>query len=154
LIIEYNEIYKVIGEIMNMKQVHEEITGCEGVRYVIKEGDTLYKISRINKISLGELLDANKNINIYNLRIGDEICIPSQEQMDMNSNQQMYREEMKLEEIGKRLFVYVVKEGDSLESIANSYDLDEEDFIDANRQNKILLKPGSIVVIPMKEIED
>lgn len=49
---------------------------CRGFYYVIKEGDTLYKISRTYEVSVSDLIMANPYINIYNLQINDEICIP------------------------------------------------------------------------------
>lgn len=49
---------------------------CRGFYYVIKEGDTLYKISRTYEVSVSDLIMANPYINVYNLQINDEICIP------------------------------------------------------------------------------
>ncbi len=49
---------------------------CNGVRYVIKPGDTLYSISRMYNVPLAYILRANSDIDIYNLYVGLEICIP------------------------------------------------------------------------------
>lgn len=49
---------------------------CAGVSYVIREGDTLYKISRRFRIPLPMLLRANMDVNVYNLIPGQKICIP------------------------------------------------------------------------------
>ena len=49
---------------------------CNGVVHTIKKGDTLYLISKYYKVPIGEIMNANKHLNIYNLQIGDEICIP------------------------------------------------------------------------------
>lgn len=49
---------------------------CNGVVHTIKKGDTLYLISKYYKVPIEEIMGANRNINIYNLQIGDEICIP------------------------------------------------------------------------------
>ena len=49
---------------------------CNGVVHTIKKGDTLYLISKYYKVPIGEIMGANRNINVYNLQIGDEICIP------------------------------------------------------------------------------
>ena len=49
---------------------------CHGITHVIKEGDTLYTISRSYRVPLGLLLRSNPYLDIYNLQIGDEICIP------------------------------------------------------------------------------
>ncbi|WP_238722963.1 LysM peptidoglycan-binding domain-containing protein [Diplocloster agilis] len=49
---------------------------CDGEMYVVKEGDTLYRISRQFGVNLASLMAANPYVNVYNLQEGDEICIP------------------------------------------------------------------------------
>lgn len=49
---------------------------CNGVVHTIKKGDTLYLISKYYRVPIGEIMAANRNLNIYNLQIGEEICIP------------------------------------------------------------------------------
>lgn len=49
---------------------------CMGMIHVIKQGDTLYNLSRQYHVSVSELMYANPYANIYNLQIGDELCIP------------------------------------------------------------------------------
>ena len=41
-----------------------------------KTGDTLYKISQYHHVSVTDILLANPYVNVYNLQIGDELCIP------------------------------------------------------------------------------
>ena len=50
--------------------------GCPGLIHVVKEGDTLYKISQYHHVSVTDILLANPYVNVYNLQIGDELCIP------------------------------------------------------------------------------
>lgn len=63
---------------------------CNGVVHTIKKGDTLYLISKYYKVPIGEIMGANRNINVYNLQIGDEICIPVRRpeprEIDVNNN--------------------------------------------------------------------
>lgn len=49
-----------------------------GSYYVIKEGDSFYKIAQKYGISLNRLMRANPASNPYNLRVGEEICIPEE----------------------------------------------------------------------------
>ena len=49
---------------------------CNGIIHTIKKGDTLYLLSRYYNVPIGEIMNANRNMNVYNLRIGEEICIP------------------------------------------------------------------------------
>lgn len=53
---------------------------CNGTKYVIKKGDTLYSISRKYDVPLALVLRANPYVDVYNLQIGDEICIPSKKE--------------------------------------------------------------------------
>ena len=50
---------------------------CNGTVYVIKEKDTLYQIAKQYNVSIREIMRKNPYVNIYNLQIGDELCIPS-----------------------------------------------------------------------------
>ncbi len=71
-------------------------TRCNGVVHTIRRGDTLYLLSRHYNVSVNDIMNANRNINIYNLRIGDEICIPVRRTMDarmnMGNNEEMHEE--------------------------------------------------------------
>lgn len=59
---------------------------CNGIVHTIKKGDTLYLLSRYYHVPIGEIMNANRNLNVYNLRIGDELCIPIR-QSDMMNDQ-------------------------------------------------------------------
>ena len=47
-----------------------------GFTHVIQKGDTLYKLSKQYHVKVSALILANPFVNIYNLQVGDEICIP------------------------------------------------------------------------------
>lgn len=49
---------------------------CNGIVHTIRRGDTLYLLSRHYNVTINEIMRANSNINVYNLQIGDQICIP------------------------------------------------------------------------------
>lgn len=49
---------------------------CYGFTHVIKKGDTLYKLSKQYNVKVSALILANPYVNIYNLQVGDTICIP------------------------------------------------------------------------------
>ncbi len=49
---------------------------CDGIVHTIRRGDTLYLLSRHYNVSVNDIMNANRNINIYNLRIGEQLCIP------------------------------------------------------------------------------
>ena len=49
---------------------------CKGIYHMIQQGDTLYSLSRQYNVSVDAIMRANPGINIYNLHINDELCIP------------------------------------------------------------------------------
>lgn len=49
---------------------------CNGMMYAVKSGDTLYSISMKYNIPLAILLRANPYVDVYNLQVGETICLP------------------------------------------------------------------------------
>ncbi len=104
--------------------------------HVIQEGDTLYSISRRHNVPLGVLFKANPFVEIYNLQIGDELCIPIMQPvppMDFET--------------------YVVKEGDTLESILDNFGINLDDLSQFNNMAPGMLDqnliPGTVIEIPV-----
>ena len=56
---------------------------CNGIIHVIKAGDTLYTLSRKYHVPLMQIMYANPFVDIYNLQVGDEICVPVVLRRDM-----------------------------------------------------------------------
>ena len=56
--------------------MNEFISGCDGLIHVIQKGDTLYRLSRKYHVSVAVIMYKNPYANIYNLQVGDELCIP------------------------------------------------------------------------------
>ena len=49
---------------------------CNGIVHTIRRGDTLYLLSRYYNVSIEDIMRANSSLNVYNLQVGDQICIP------------------------------------------------------------------------------
>ena len=96
--------------------------------YVVKKGDSLWKIATSYGISVDELKKAN-NLTSNNLDIGQLLFIPSEQK----------------EETG---IVYVVKAGDSLWKIANSYGISVSELKSANNLSSDVLSIGQQLKIP------
>lgn len=56
---------------------------CNGIVHTIKKGDTLYQLSRFYNVTINEIMRANANVNVYNLQVGEKICIPVRNPMPM-----------------------------------------------------------------------
>ncbi len=61
----------IVGEVAVMGHLK-----CHGLVHTIEEGDSLYKIGKRYGVRVSELLFANPYLDLYNLQIGDEICVP------------------------------------------------------------------------------
>ena len=98
--------------------------------YIVKSGDTLYGISNQYGVSVTELAELN-NIKGSNLIVGQVLNIPSN-----------------LSENPNNMFMYTVKSGDTLYSIARKYNTSVDEIIKLNYLKDTNLKPGQIIRIP------
>ena len=44
--------------------------------HTVRSGDTLYSISMEHQVPLALLLRANPYVDVYNLQVGETICVP------------------------------------------------------------------------------
>lgn len=103
------------------------------ISYVIKAGDTLYKLSRHFNVSIDEIMNANPLVNVYNLIPGQTLCIP----VSIPGNQ--YTDYTS----------YVVQENESLGSILNKNRINLADLMMFNGLDEIYPAAGSTLKIPV-----
>lgn len=90
---------------------------CPGGRiHVVARGDTLFRIAQRYDISFRALVDANPGIDIENLQIGQEICIPPYEPAELCPT-------------GR---TYVIMRGETLSSIAEKFTVSATDILKYN----------------------
>jgi LysM repeat protein len=106
--------------------------------YTIQKGDTLYSISRKFNVRLDAIITANPLVNVYNLMIGETICIP----VSIPSNR--YTNTM----------TYQVKEGDTLGSILHKYGVNLADLMLKNSLDQMYLAAGTTLQIPVSDEEE
>ena len=102
------------------------------IYYEIKKGDTLYSIGRRYNVDVGVIIKANPFINVYNLRIGDVICLPCIPRSDYTN-----------------FTTYLVREGDTLGSIIAENDINLADLLENNNIDSISLMPGTTLSMPI-----
>ena len=105
---------------------------CNGRMYTIQSGDTLYKISGMFGVPLALILRANPFTDIYNLQVGDTICIP-----------------MTGATLPINLITYIVKDLETINDILSRFGIDIEDLFEYNTTGGIMLKPGLALQIPV-----
>ncbi|MBR2705524.1 MAG: LysM peptidoglycan-binding domain-containing protein [Clostridia bacterium] len=71
--------------------------------YEIKQGDTIYKLTKEFETSVDRIICANPNINIYNLKIGNKIIIPVGNIVD---NSEYYNSEKIKNDLNNLLIIY------------------------------------------------
>lgn len=106
--------------------------------YVIRKGDTLYSISQRSNVPVSAIISANPFVNVYNLQIGEVICLPVGVPLnDFTSTA-----------------TYTVMEGDTLGKILDQYGIEIGDLMQQNDVNDIYLLPGTTLTIPILEFGD
>lgn len=108
------------------------------INYVIKAGDTLYAISRHYNIALDTLIKANPYVNVYNLQVGEVICVPVSIPQNNFTN----------------FTTYLIEENDTLGSVLEKNGINLADLMDMNELNSIYLVPGTTLQVPLMDSEE
>lgn len=109
------------------KQEEEIITN----EYIVKSGDTLYKIANNYNLSVADLINAN-NLTNNNLSIGQKLIIPTTSQQTPTTS---YKN-------------YVVTKGDNLYAIAREYNTTVSELMKINNLTSNLLSLGQVLKVP------
>ncbi|MCH2450625.1 MAG: LysM peptidoglycan-binding domain-containing protein [Gracilimonas sp.] len=122
-------------------------TGSENVSYIVKSGDSLYKIAGEHNMTVQELKDLN-NLTDNNLRIGQRLAVKKQPEVPPSVV------EFSEKSTPQGVFsVYEIKSGENLEDITSRFKMTENEFrmlnpeldmsrLQAGRQVTILLPPS------------
>lgn len=103
--------------------------------YIVKRGDTLWGIANSNNVTVDELKRIN-NLSSNVLQIGQRLVIPTREEILQND-----------------YTIYIVKNGDSLYSIAQNFGVSVEELLTLNRLNSPEVYIGEQLLIPTNGIQ-
>ena len=121
---------------------------CNGIVHTIRRGDTLYLLSRYYNVTINEIMRANANVNVYNLQIGDQICIPvrrpapntparpgqgQSQNQNQNQNQNSMQQQMQGRPQGTSM---MQPRGNENNNMNNDIDDLIEDLLDANENRE------------------
>lgn len=99
--------------------VNEAYRQCQSgaVPYVVRAGDTLGNIAFMYNTNIDEIIKYNPGINPYQLRVGQQLCVPLLAQLYPACPTTNY---------------YVVEDGDTLESIASYFGVSVQQLLYSN----------------------
>lgn len=150
-----------VGEVMNYYQpgnvrgmAFDGRHRCPGIMHTVRKGDTLYRISRMYGVGLEQVMDANPDVNVYNLSVGSMICVPMAvpaggmrhlgnsftgdeagiESLPPRSEGQMTPQG----HVGRE---YIVAHGESIGDILKKFNMDYENFIKYNPELLQMILP-------------
>lgn len=127
---DFLEYVKMCQEESDQERRQEKL--CNGLIYKVEAGDTLYSISRKYRLRVRDIMKSNPFVNVYNLRIGEELCIPVAGIPSVE---------------GVR--PYVIRQGDTIRSILESNQITFEELARLNRSVAALRLPvGMMILIP------
>ncbi|WP_167954708.1 LysM peptidoglycan-binding domain-containing protein [Anaerosporobacter faecicola] len=123
---------------------------CNGIVHVIKKGDSLYTISKKYNVPLASIMRANPYADVYNLQIGDEICVPVTNMGGIGNIGTGNRPVTPMipNDTVMHMITYIIKDAESLKDILDKFDMTLEDFMENNNAAMLLLKPGMTINIP------
>ena len=138
-----------------------------GKFHTIQKGETLYRLSVENRVSVKEICDANPGLSAQNFKIGQVITIPAPSDEDPlastleNAGTQMPQELKKdaetiMADTARFKCTHEVKRRETVFRICRNYDITQEEFYEANPEYRYAkLSQGAIVNIPYsaKELE-
>ena len=119
-----------VGQILKLPE-KENIVDYD--LYIVKKGDTLYKIANNYNLSVNELKKIS-NLTSDTLSIGQQLLVPIIEESDYT--------------------IYIVKKGDSLYSIAQKYNTTVDSIKKLNNLASNLLSINQQLKIPTKKEEE
>lgn len=120
-------VYKKAKEYQKMAQTNS----CKGTVYVVKEKDSLYQIAKAYGVRVRDIMRENPFVNVYNLQIGDELCVPG------------------FTNVIEGAFVpHVVKKGETILDIANMHKTTVENLAKSNKKVREMTLPvGTVLLI-------
>ncbi|MDW5298923.1 MAG: LysM domain-containing protein [Sedimentibacter sp.] len=119
------------GMTICVPRVPQRPSCINGAYYIVKEKDSFYNIAQRYNLPLNILLEANPEANPYDLKVGQEICIPNVPAGCPFGT------------------VVVIQQGTRLSDILISYNLSLNELKEANAEfNPNIIVPGTELCIP------
>ena len=153
-----------VGEQLRIPNKQQTATGHF---HTIQKGETLYRLSVENRVSVKEICDANPGLSADNFKIGQVIVIPATSDEDplqstleaagnLAPKQTVKDVETLSQQIPEYKTEHVVERRETIYRICKNYGITQEEFLEANPEyRRAKLRKGATVRIPYsaKELE-
>ena len=138
---------------------------ASGKFHTIQKGETLYRLSVENRISVKELCDANPGLSAQNFKIGQVITIPAPSDQDPltstienagdDAPQEIKADAHTLQsDTARYKATHVVQKRETIFRISRNYNISQAEFLEANPEYRYTkLKQGVVVKIPFSREE-
>jgi cell wall-associated NlpC family hydrolase len=128
------------------------------VTYKVKNGDTLRSVSKKYKVPVDKLKSLN-GLTSNRLKTGQTLIVSSDAGSSVKQKERARKpantRQRTLTTAGKEtegeFIQYKVERGDTLESLAEKFDLEKDDILDLNNLKKKGLTPGKVIRLPKPE---
>lgn len=125
--------------------------------HVVEKKETLYGISRVYGCSIDELIKLNPEVE-NGLKVGQELKVPdpNADEIEVEIDQEVEKESAEDTVSYKVNFTdsiinYKVKKGETLYSISRRFMVPVEKLVDENEIKRNKIKPGQVLIIPLKK---
>lgn len=156
---------KVIKIGQELKIPHKQESNNEQKFHTIKPGETLYRLSIENRVSVKNICDANPGLSVEQFKAGQVIVIPAPTDEDplestlQNAPTELVTEVVTPEttenaEVAQFKKEHVVKRKETIYRISKLYNISQAELIEANPQLKhSKLRTGDVINIPFTKEE-
>ena len=124
-------------------EIPEQIVEKEKIYHIVKDGETLFSISRLYDVSIGEIRQWNEFDNLDVIHIDQRIVILSDSIPEVNEPQQIKSPDQYL--------TYKVKADDTLYGIAREHNISIKELMDINKKTDFIVKQGELIKIKVNK---
>ncbi|MCE5313295.1 MAG: LysM peptidoglycan-binding domain-containing protein [Nitrospiraceae bacterium] len=126
---------------------------AESIKYTVKKGDTLNKISRQFQVSLTSIKNANK-LDADSIQPGMKLVIPKKDSDTKAQKSSSVKSASASSENSPAAKYHIVKKGDTLNRISKKYSVSVDDIKHLNNLKAAKLKTGQkLLIVPAPEKE-
>ncbi len=128
----------------------KEPQAAQNSQHTVKQGETLYRISKTHKVSVDAIKSAN-NMKSETLKVGQKLIIPGATKTIARVPSTTHATADASEPSAKTVNTYVVKKGDSIYGIAKKHNVSVNEIITANNIKDVSkIGIGQKLSIPVK----